>query len=113
MLLAGPLKQRRSNFRRHGRVSIVAIARAGVLGLAAPQGASFCPPFPCTRPMRIPKSLEQLADDGVIDEVLRPLLSGKEAQISLVVAGGKYCAAKIYKDAQTRSFKNRADYVEG
>lgn len=63
--------------------------------------------------MRIPKSLEQLADDGVIDEVLRPLMSGKEAQIYLVVAGGKYCAAKIYKDAQTRSFKNRADYVEG
>jgi RIO kinase 1 len=63
--------------------------------------------------MRFPKSLETLADHGVIEEVLRPLMSGKEAQIYLVVANGEVCAAKIYKDAQTRSFKNRADYVEG
>lgn len=63
--------------------------------------------------MRFPKSLETLADHGVIEEVLRPLMSGKEAQIFLVVAEGEVCAAKIYKDAQIRSFKNRADYVEG
>jgi RIO kinase 1 len=63
--------------------------------------------------MRVPKSLEALAHDGIIEEVLRPLMSGKEAQIYLVVAGGQQCAAKIYKDAQSRSFKNRADYTEG
>lgn len=63
--------------------------------------------------MRIPKSLEALAHDGVIREVIRPLMSGKEAQIYLVVSEGRYCAAKIYKDAQNRSFKNRADYTEG
>jgi len=63
--------------------------------------------------MRLPKSLETLADHGVIEEVLRPLMSGKEAQIYLVVAEGQVCAAKIYKDAQIRSFQNRADYVEG
>jgi RIO kinase 1 len=63
--------------------------------------------------MRIPKSLETLADDGLIQEVVRPLMSGKEAQIYLVVSENRECAAKIYKDAQNRSFKNRADYVEG
>lgn len=63
--------------------------------------------------MRVPKSLESLADDGIIEQVLRPLMSGKEAQIYLVIAGGQPCAAKIYKDAQSRSFKNRADYTEG
>lgn len=63
--------------------------------------------------MRIPKSLETLADHGVIQEVLRPLMSGKEAQIYLVVSEDHYCAAKIYKDAQNRSFKNKADYTEG
>ena len=63
--------------------------------------------------MRIPKSLEALADHGVIQEVVRPLMSGKEAQIFLVVSEDHYCAAKIYKDAQNRSFKNKADYIEG
>lgn len=63
--------------------------------------------------MRVPKSLETLAADGIIEQVLRPLMSGKEAQIYLVVADAQQCAAKIYKDAQSRSFKNRADYTEG
>src|SRR5688572_14077903 len=63
--------------------------------------------------MRIPKSLETLADHGLIEEVVRPLMSGKEAQVYLVVSGGRDCVAKIYKDSQNRSFKNRADYTEG
>lgn len=63
--------------------------------------------------MRIPPSLETLADHGIIQEVLRPLMSGKEAQIYLVISEDRECAAKIYKEAQNRSFKNRADYVEG
>ncbi len=63
--------------------------------------------------MRIPQSLQSLVDDGIIEEVLRPLMSGKEAQIYLIVANGGLCAAKVYKDAQKRSFKNRADYTEG
>ncbi len=40
-------------------------------------------------------------------------MSGKEAQIYLVTLGEKLCVAKVYKDAQTRSFKNRAAYTEG
>ena len=63
--------------------------------------------------MRLPDSLATLADQGFIEDVVRPLMSGKEAQIYLVIAGGKECVAKIYKDSQNRSFKNRADYTEG
>ena len=63
--------------------------------------------------MRMPDALSSLVDEGIIDEVLRPLMSGKEAQIYLVVAGGKQCVAKVYKEAQNRTFKHRADYTEG
>jgi RIO kinase 1 len=63
--------------------------------------------------MRIPDSLATLHDYGIVNEVLRPLMSGKEAQIYLVTSGGKLCVAKIYKEAQNRSFKHRADYTEG
>ena len=63
--------------------------------------------------MRVPESLVPLFDYGVIDDVVRPLLSGKEAHVYLVVSGGRYAVAKIYKDAQNRSFKHRAEYTEG
>ncbi|MFM2244952.1 MAG: hypothetical protein RL071_1026, partial [Pseudomonadota bacterium] len=63
--------------------------------------------------MRVPEALEPLIDQGVLDEVVRPLMSGKEAQVYLVVARGQRCVAKVYKDATQRSFKNRADYTEG
>ena len=57
--------------------------------------------------------LELLLADGVIDEVLGRLKSGKEANISLVRRGDDVFAAKVYKDRSTRSFKNNADYKEG
>jgi len=63
--------------------------------------------------MRVPESLVPLFDYGVLDDVVRPLLSGKEAHVYLVVSGGRYAVAKIYKDAQNRSFKHRAEYTEG
>ena len=63
--------------------------------------------------MRIPESLASLADLGIIEEVVRPLMSGKEAQVYLVVAGGEQRVAKIYKEAQNRTFKHRAEYTEG
>ncbi|MCA9534452.1 MAG: hypothetical protein KC593_12260, partial [Myxococcales bacterium] len=63
--------------------------------------------------MNVPPSLLPLVDDGIIEEVLRPLMSGKEAQVFLVRAGGQDRVAKVYKDAQQRSFKHRADYTEG
>ncbi len=57
--------------------------------------------------------LELLLADGIIDEVLGRLKSGKEANVSLVRRGELVCAAKVYKDRETRSFKNNADYKEG
>lgn len=63
--------------------------------------------------MRIPESLQSLAEEGIIEEVLRPLMSGKEAQVFLLRAGGEVRVAKVYKEAQERSFKQRAEYTEG
>src|SRR3954467_14383125 len=57
--------------------------------------------------------LDVLLADGVIDEVLGRLKSGKEANISLIRRGEDVIAAKVYKDRATRSFKNNADYREG
>src|SRR5215207_8298490 len=57
--------------------------------------------------------LDLLLADGVIDEVLGRLKSGKEADISLVRRGDHVIAAKVYKDRATRSFKNNAGYREG
>ena len=63
--------------------------------------------------MKIPASLQPLIDDGVIDEVIRPLRSGKEASIYIVRAGGKLRCAKVYKDLRQRSFQQRSQYQEG
>ena len=63
--------------------------------------------------MKIPANLQPLIDDGVIDEVIRPLRSGKEASIFIVRAGGQLRCAKVYKDLQQRSFQQRAQYQEG
>jgi RIO kinase 1 len=61
----------------------------------------------------MPDPLDVLLSDGVIDEVLGRLKSGKEANISLVRRGEGVLAAKVYKDRATRSFKNNAEYKEG
>ena len=63
--------------------------------------------------MRMPDSLAALVDYGIIQEVVRPLMSGKEAQIYLVISEGEERVAKVYKDAQSRTFKHRAEYTEG
>ena len=63
--------------------------------------------------MRIPDTLSTLAEYGIISEVERSLMSGKEAEVYLVVSAGERRVAKVYKDAQNRTFKHRADYTEG
>ena len=63
--------------------------------------------------MRLPDALIALKEDGIIEEVIRPLQSGKEAQVFIVRFEGNLCVAKVYKKANHRSFKNRADYTEG
>jgi RIO kinase 1 len=60
-----------------------------------------------------PAGLQTLIDDGVIDEVLRPLKSGKEASVYVVRSGNAVRCAKVYKDMAQRSFKQRAQYQEG
>ena len=62
--------------------------------------------------MRLPEVLVSLTDQGVIDEVIRPLKSGKEAQVYLVSSQGERRVAKVYKSMH-RSFKHRAQYTEG
>lgn len=63
--------------------------------------------------MRVPSSLMPLMDQGVIEEVIRPVQSGKEAEVFLVISRGERCIAKVYKDTQSRSFKHRSQYTEG
>lgn len=63
--------------------------------------------------MRVPDRLVPLLDLGEIDEVVRPLMSGKEAEVYLVRTRDEECVAKVYKDAQFRSFQHRAEYIEG
>src|SRR5690606_20459611 len=57
--------------------------------------------------------LHRLQDDGIIDDVLGRLKTGKEAEVWLVLHKGETVAAKIYKDRAHRSFKNNVDYLEG
>ena len=63
--------------------------------------------------MKTPKRLLPLLEDGLIDEVIRPLMSGKEADVFVVRCGSKVRCAKIYKDSVKRSFKKAAQYTEG
>jgi RIO kinase 1 len=63
--------------------------------------------------MKTPPGLQPLIDDGVIDEVLRPLKSGKEAAVYVVRAGDEIRCAKVYKDMAQRSFQQRVQYQEG
>lgn len=63
--------------------------------------------------MKIPKRLQPLVDDGLIDEVLYQLMSGKEATVYAVRCGEEVRCAKVYKEAMKRSFKKAAQYQEG
>lgn len=63
--------------------------------------------------MKIPNRLKPLVEDGLVDEVIRPLMSGKEADVFIVRCGSKVRCAKIYKDALKRSFKKAVQYTEG
>jgi len=63
--------------------------------------------------MKIPKSFEPLVRDGLVDEVIRPLKSGKEAAVYVVQRGDEVLCAKVYKDMAQRSFQARVQYQEG
>jgi len=63
--------------------------------------------------MKTPKRLKSLVEDGLVDEVLHQLMSGKEATVYVVRCGSDIRCAKVYKEANKRSFKKASEYQEG
>lgn len=63
--------------------------------------------------MKTPYRLEPLIEDGLIDHVARQLMSGKEATVYVVHSGDNVLCAKVYKEANKRSFRQSVDYTEG
>jgi RIO kinase 1 len=63
--------------------------------------------------MKTPKRLQALVTEGLIDEVIRQLMSGKEATVYIVRCGEEIRCAKVYKDQKQRSFRNNTSYQEG
>ena len=64
------------------------------------------------RPMKPPKRLQSLLEEGLIDTVVRQLMSGKEAMVYVVRCGDETRCAKVYKEATQRSFRQAVDYTE-
>ncbi|MEA3404955.1 MAG: PA4780 family RIO1-like protein kinase [Pseudomonadota bacterium] len=63
--------------------------------------------------MKTPKRILPLVEDGLVDEVIRRLMSGKEADVFMVRCGSEIRCAKVYKEASKRSFKKAVEYQEG
>ena len=63
--------------------------------------------------MRTPKQIEPLVQDGIVDNVIRQLMSGKEATVYVVQCGDEIRCAKVYKDANQRGFHQAVHYTEG
>jgi len=63
--------------------------------------------------VKTPKRIEPLIDEGLVDEVMRQLMSGKEAEVYVVRCGQDIRCAKVYKEANKRSFRQNVQYTEG
>ena len=63
--------------------------------------------------MKTPKRIEPLIEEGLVDEVIGQLMSGKEATVYVVRCGDEFRCAKVYKDADKRSFRQSVKYTEG
>ncbi|MDO8262036.1 MAG: PA4780 family RIO1-like protein kinase [Gallionella sp.] len=63
--------------------------------------------------MKTPKRIEPLVEDGIVDKVLRQLMSGKEATVYVVQCGDEIRCAKVYKEANQRGFHQAVHYTEG
>ncbi len=61
----------------------------------------------------MPKRIKPLYEDGLVDEVISQLMSGKEATVYVVRCGNEIRCAKVYKEASKRSFKKAVEYQEG
>ncbi|HPA90012.1 MAG TPA: serine protein kinase RIO, partial [Quisquiliibacterium sp.] len=62
--------------------------------------------------MKPDKRLKPLIEEGLIDTVVRQLMSGKEATVYVVRRGDETLCAKVYKAATERSFRQAVDYTE-
>ena len=62
--------------------------------------------------MKAPPRLQALIEEGLIGSVVRQLMSGKEAMVYVVRCGDETRCAKIYKEADQRSFRQAVDYTE-
>lgn len=63
--------------------------------------------------MKIPSRIQPLVVDGLVDHVVRQLMSGKEAAVYVVQCGDEVRCAKVYKEANKRGFHKAVDYTEG
>src|SRR5258707_12203032 len=62
--------------------------------------------------MKTPPRLQTLIEEGLIDGVVRQLMSGKEAMVFVVRCGDETRCAKVYKEPDRRSFRQAVDYTE-
>lgn len=63
--------------------------------------------------MKIPKRIEPLIEEGLVDSVICQLISGKEALVYVVRCGSELQCAKVYKETHRRNFRHSANYTEG
>lgn len=89
-------------------MTIPSQANSGPLFIKPPGGYLWPP-----KPMKIPAKLLPLVEDGVVDAVLGQVKSGKEADVFLVQVGEEVRCAKVYKEANNRSFRQATQYQEG
>ena len=78
-----------------------------------PELVSIRAPLRYKGAMKMPKRIKPLYEDGIVDEVLSQLMSGKEATVYVVRCGSDVRCAKVYKEAAKRSFKKAVEYQEG
>jgi len=64
-------------------------------------------------PIKTPPRIQPLVEEGLVDEVIGQLMSGKEAVVYVVRCGDEIRCAKVYKEANKRSFRQAVQYTEG
>jgi RIO kinase 1 len=63
--------------------------------------------------IKTPKRLIPLVEEGLVDAVVRQLMSGKEAVVFVVRCGDEIRCAKVYKEPEKRAFRQAVQYTQG
>ena len=63
--------------------------------------------------MECPERIQSLIEDGLVEEVISRLMSGKAATVYVLRCGGESRCAKIYKEANNVAFNKAVMYQEG